>query len=133
MPLYEWKYVKLNADLLRIHLKTHSEKCQINVTYQQYEGTFAHTGGDRYPGSFLLGSVYWQTVTVCQLEIIGRSCKKYLWALAHCCNLLNSVVMVALLCRASGVCQQEEIGKSFTYFANGLPITSNWQTVTVCQ
>ena len=99
--------MKLNADLLRIHLKTHSEKCQINVTYQQYEGTFAHTGGDRYPGSFLLGSVYWQTVTVCQLEIIGRPCKKYLSALAHCRNLLNSAVIVAVLYRASGARQQE--------------------------
>ena len=78
-------------------------------------------------------SVYWQSVTVCQLEIIGRLCKKYLWALAHCRNLLNSAVIVALLYRASGVCQQEEIGKTFTYFMNGLPITSNWQTVTVCQ
>ena len=85
--------------------------------------------------NFLLlkGSVYWQTVTVCQLEIIGRPCKKYLWALAHCRNLLNSAVIVALLYRASGVCQQEEIVKTITYFANGLPITSNWQTVTVCQ
>ena len=82
---------------------------------------------------FPKGSVYWQTVTVCQLEIIGRPCKKYLWALAHCRNLLNSAVIVALLYRASGVCQQEEIGKTCTYFANGLPITSNWQTVTVCQ
>ena len=79
------------------------------------------------------GSVYWQTVTVCQLEIIGRPFRKYVWALTHCCNLLNSAVIVALLYRASGVCQQEEIGKTFTYFANGLPITSNWQTVTVCQ
>ena len=29
---------------------------------------------------FDYGSVYWQTVTVCQLEIIGRPCKKYVWA-----------------------------------------------------
>ena len=71
------------------------------------------------------GSVYWQTVTVCQLEIIGRPCKKYLSAPAPCRNLLNSAVMVALLYRALGVCQQEEIGKTFTYFSNGLPITSN--------
>ena len=82
---------------------------------------------------FVIGCVYWQTVTVCQLEIIGRPCKKYLCALAHCCNLLNSAVIVALLYRASGVCQQEEIVKTITYFANGLPINSNWQTVTVCQ
>ena len=26
---------------------------------------------------FHKGSVYWQTVTVCQLEIIGRPCQKY--------------------------------------------------------
>ena len=52
----------------------------------------------------------------------------------RCCrNLLNSAVIVALLYRTSGVCQQGEIGKTFTYFANGLPITSNRQTVTVCQ
>ena len=73
------------------------------------------------------GSVYWQTVTVCQLEIIGRPCKKSLWALAHCRKLLNSAVIFALLYRASGVC------KTFTYLMNGLPITSNWQTLMVCQ
>ena len=82
---------------------------------------------------YIKGSVYWQTVAVCQLEIIGRPCKKYLWALAHCRNLLKSAVIVALLYRASGVCQQEEIVKTNTYLANGLPITPNWQTITVCQ
>ena len=79
------------------------------------------------------GSVYWQTVTVCQLEIIGRPSKKYERAPTRCRNLLNSAVIVALLYRAIGVCQQEEIGRPFTYFVNGLPIISYWQTITVCQ
>ena len=82
---------------------------------------------------FLNWSVYWQTVTVCQLEIIGRPSKTYERALERCRNLLNSAVIVALLYRATGVCQQEDFGITFTNFVNGLPIISNWQTVTVCQ
>ena len=83
--------------------------------------------------AYFRGSVYWQTVTVCQLEIIGRPCKKYLLALAPCRNLLNSAVIVPLLYRATGVCQQGDFGITFTNFVNDLPIISNWQTVTVCQ
>ena len=64
---------------------------------------------------------------------IGRPSKKYEQALERCRNLLNSAVIVALLSRATPVCQQEAFGITFTNFVNGLPIISYWQTVTVCQ
>ena len=45
---------------------------------------------------------------------IGRPSKKYEQALERCRNLLNSAVIVALLSRATPVCQQEAFGITFT-------------------
>ena len=70
-------------------------------------------------------------MTICQLEIIGRPFKKYERDLARCRNLLNSAVIVALLYRASGVCQQEEIGKQL-HMLHFVGIFGNFLGVVQC-
>ena len=59
------------------------------------------------------------------------------WQTVHkICSGTNALPQSFRQCRnscsmygAPGVCQTEEIGRLFTYFVNGLPIISYWQTI----
>ena len=79
------------------------------------------------------GSVYWQTVTVCQLQVIGRPFTKYVNVLpiSSCWQtpdvLYKRATITALFKRL------RQCASADKYFLHGLPIISYWQTVTVCQ
>ena len=64
--------------------------------------------------SICIGSVYWQTVTVCQLEIIGRPCQKYQKIFMGTSALPQSFEQCSNSC-------------SFVQSIRGLPIRRNWQ------
>ena len=76
---------------------------------------------------------YWQTVTVCQLEIIGRLFTKYVNVLPfyYCWQVPEALYKIATITALFKRLQQRISAK--IYFLNGLPMISNWQTVTVCQ
>ena len=85
------------------------------------------------PEGLLNGSVYWQTVTVCQLEIIGSRFTKYVIVLpiSSCWQTPDALFKRAAI--ATLFKRSRQGASADKYFLHGLPIISNWQTVTVCQ
>ena len=80
LPSYKWKCVKVKvfyADLLRTHLKTHSEKSQINVTSNMMAHLKMHSGEESNNSQYFTCRITQYFIIAQLVKVVNRVLKMY--------------------------------------------------------